>query len=1176
MKLLTRRVARLAATAALTLAGAGLTGVTSAGATTTPITQSAPTAGTALTTYNFTDQLATTDSNPVTYIVTSTLPTGVAVSSSGAITANGTTTAGTYTLSGTDSDTASNTGTWSYSLTVNATATGALTQSSPASYSVNQGSTPAYSFTATGATGTTSYYVTSTLPSGVTVSSAGVLGVANTVPVGSYTLSGYATDTNGDYGTWSLALTVANAGVTQSTPTGGTATQGVNFTDQLATTDVNTVTYVTTSTPPAGVTVSSSGLITASPATPVGSYSLSGTDSDVYGNTGTWTYALTVSNAGITQSAPTTATTAQGTPASAQLATTDVNTVTYVTTSTLPAGVTVSSSGLVSVGATAPVGSYTLSGTDSDNLGNSGTWSLALTVSDAGISQSAPTTGSTPAGTAGTFQLATGDANTVTYAASGTLPNGVTVSSSGLVSAANTVPVGVYTLSGTDSDAYGNTGTWSFSLTVADAGVTQTSPTSGTVTQGQTLSVNLSTSDTNAVTFTTSGTLPNGVTVSSSGLVSVDATAAVGTYTLSGTTSDTMGNTGTWTYALTVSDAGITQTTPTSGALNQGQTLSVNLSTSDANAVTFTPSGNLPPGVTVSSAGLISVSAATPVGTYTLSGTDSDTYSNTGTWAFALTVSNAGITQSAPTTATATAGTATTVQLATSDTNTVTFTATGTPPSGVTVSSSGLVSVANTLPMGTYSLSGTTSDTMGNSGAWTLVLTVNSDGVTLTQGTPTTATATAGTATTVQLVTTGQKGTETFTATGTLPTGVTVSSSGLVSIANTILPGTFTLSGTTSDTFGGAGTWTLAVTVKGDGVTLTQGTPTTATATAGTATTVQLVTTGQKGTETFTAPALPAGITVSSTGLVSIANTLAPGVYAFYGSATDTYGGSGTWVLTVTVSARAAAITVAALTATTPVTTAYSGQLVATGATGTTTYTSATTSAVMSVSSSGAVSVLATAAPGVYTLSGTVTDALGDVGTWSAKVTVTGLANTVTVKNPLSKARPGATWTPTAAAASTGAVLATTSTPKVCTVLAGGAVKFVAAGTCVVSFNSVATGNYAAATTVTEHITVLARVLAQPLSANFNGINVRHPGALTAGLKVLVINAATLMVAKHATTFTLFWKTAPGLTGPQTVAFVTALHNLLVQDLTRLAHHRVTVTYVHVAKLGVIAQLRAH
>ena len=136
-------------------------------------------------------------------------------------------------------------------------------------------------------------------------------------------------------------------------------------------------------------------------------------------------------------------------------------------------------------------------------------------------------------------------------------PNGVTVSSTGAVSVSSTLAAGTYTVSGTDSDAFGDTGTWSFTLTVNGVSISQGAPASDSVsTSGSSSYTNLlsTTGQTGTVSFVTTST-PNGVTVSSTGAVSVSSTLAAGTYTVSGTDSDAFGDTGTWSFTLTVTQS---------------------------------------------------------------------------------------------------------------------------------------------------------------------------------------------------------------------------------------------------------------------------------------------------------------------------------------------------------------------------------------------------------------------------------------------------------------------------------------------------------------------------------------------------------------------------------------------------------------------------------------------
>jgi hypothetical protein len=87
----------------------------------------------------------------------------------------------------------------------------------------------------------------------------------------------------------------------------------------------------------------------------------------------------------------------------------------------------------------------------------------------------------------------------------------------------------------------------------ADNGtITQTNPTQGGVLAGTAFTDRLQVSDaTGTVTYVqTDGS--DSVTVSSSGAVSAPGTLSAGTYTASGTDSDTSGDTGTWTYTLDV------------------------------------------------------------------------------------------------------------------------------------------------------------------------------------------------------------------------------------------------------------------------------------------------------------------------------------------------------------------------------------------------------------------------------------------------------------------------------------------------------------------------------------------------------------------------------------------------------------------------------------------------
>jgi hypothetical protein len=339
------------------------------------------------------------------------------------------------------------------------------------------------------------------------------------------------------------------AATLSSTPNTGNTPAGTAFSGQLSTTGGSgTITYTQSAGGP-NITVSPSGAISAPATLHVGLYSATGGTSDGFGDSGTWNFDLPVT-ATTLSSTPTTGTTTAGIAFSGQLATAGGSgTLTYTQSAGGP-NITVSPSGAISAPATLPVGSYKSTGATSDALGDSGTWFFTLTVTATTLS-STPTTGTTTAGIAFSGQLATaGGSGTLTYAQSAGGPN-ITVSPSGAISAPPTLHVGNYTATGATSDALGDSGTWSFTLSVTGTTLSST-PTTGTTTAGIAFSGQLSTTGgSGTLTYTQSAGGPN-ITVSSSGAISAPATLPVGSYKSTGATSDALGDSGTWFFTLTI------------------------------------------------------------------------------------------------------------------------------------------------------------------------------------------------------------------------------------------------------------------------------------------------------------------------------------------------------------------------------------------------------------------------------------------------------------------------------------------------------------------------------------------------------------------------------------------------------------------------------------------------
>ena len=114
-------------------------------------------------------------------------------------------------------------------------------------------------------------------------------------------------------------------------------------------------------------------------------------------------------------------------------------------------------------------GSYTVSGTDIDSVGDSGSWSFTLTVNSAtgSLTQGSPTSDTVGYAAGYSNQLSvTGNVGTVIYTQTSSDSPDLNVDGAGGITASASLVPGSYTVSGTDIDSVGDSGSWSFTLTV--------------------------------------------------------------------------------------------------------------------------------------------------------------------------------------------------------------------------------------------------------------------------------------------------------------------------------------------------------------------------------------------------------------------------------------------------------------------------------------------------------------------------------------------------------------------------------------------------------------------------------------------------------------------------------------------------------------------------------------
>jgi outer membrane protein OmpA-like peptidoglycan-associated protein len=375
------------------------------------------------------------------------------------------------------------------------------------------------------------------------------------------------------------------------------------------------------------------------------------------------------------------------------------------------------------------VGSYNVTGTTSDPYGDTGTFSFTLSVT-AGSLSTTPTLAIATVATSATYSTTlatTNNTGTVTYVQTTGTPS-LVVSSSGVVTTSGTLAVGSYQATGTTSDLNGDTGSFSFTLIVGSATLATTPTTdSATVPNSSSYTTTLSTSGNfgGSVTYTkTSGSAS--VLVSSSGLITTSGTLAVGSYNVTGTTSDPDGDVGTFSFTLSVT-AGTLTTTPTSGNAPAGSLagFSGSLTTSGnfGGAVTYIQTSGTD--VLVSSSGVLSLSnSSLSVGTYVASGTTSDPDGDHGSFTYTFYVTGGGLTTiptSGSVLATGSSGFSDTLSTL-NNTGPVTYNQTS--GTSVVVSSAGSVTTSGSLVAGTYTATGTTSDTNGDIGTFTYTLTV--------------------------------------------------------------------------------------------------------------------------------------------------------------------------------------------------------------------------------------------------------------------------------------------------------------------------------------------------------------------------------------------------------------------------------------------------------------------
>ena len=226
----------------------------------------------------------------------------------------------------------------------------------------------------------------------------------------------------------------------------------------------------------------------------------------------------------------------------------------------------------------------------------------------------------------------------------------ITVSPSGEVTTTGALSAAgsPYTVSGTDTDANNDSGSWTFTLTVTPDVIVQGPPTAGFITSDDSAEFTSvlvpAAGFVGPVTFTT--TTPGFSIVGNDDLQPTQSlSAADSPYSISGVDSDSYGDSGSWTYVLTVAPSGslsnLVQTSSTTGTVSTTSSakfttgpITVQNNIGSVIFVTTKPNSNL----SVTEGGQISTTGSLTAGAYEVSGTDTDSHGDSGTWTYVLTV----------------------------------------------------------------------------------------------------------------------------------------------------------------------------------------------------------------------------------------------------------------------------------------------------------------------------------------------------------------------------------------------------------------------------------------------------------------------------------------------------------------------------------------------------------
>ncbi len=512
----------------------------------------------------------------------------------------------------------------------------------------------AYSQTFTTSNGTAPYSyarTAGTLPSGLSLNSAGVLSGTPTV-AGSFTFTVTVTDSNAFQASRSYTLAIAAPTIVVA-PTSLTAATRDSAYSQTLSASGGTAPYTfatSAGTLPTGLSLSTAGVLSGTPTTQ-GSYSFTVTATDANGFTGSRAYALTVAAPALALPATTLPAGTAGTAYSAAINAATGGTAPYtyaLSAGTLPTGISVNSGTGALSGTPTVAGSFSFTLTVTDSAAAQATRAYTLTIAAPSIALTPASLAAATRDTAYSQTLSAGGGTApYSYAVtSGTLPAGLSLSTAGTLAGTPTTQ-GSYSFTVTATDANGFTGSQAYALTVASPtlALPATTLAAGTAGTAYGATLNAATGGTAPYAYALSaGSLPAGVTFDAGARTLSGTPTVSGSFSFTVTVTDSVAAQATRSYTLTIAAPGIALAPSSLPAATRGSAYSQTLSASGGIApYTYAvTSGTLPTGLALGSGGTL---AGTPSaeGSFGFTVTATDAHGFTGSQPYTLAVSGPNV-----------------------------------------------------------------------------------------------------------------------------------------------------------------------------------------------------------------------------------------------------------------------------------------------------------------------------------------------------------------------------------------------------------------------------------------------------------------------------------------------------------------------------------------------------